>query len=426
MTRFVQVFGAVLGLVLGLVPAALPEPPFSTRVVADGLDNPWEVLRGPDGYLWVTERTAGRVTRIDPRSGARTVVGTVPSRAAGTQDGLLGMALDLPYVYVAYTNGPLNVSRYTYDAAAGTMGEPRDVIVGLPATIDHVSGRLVLGPDGKLYLTVGDGGANQFERACDANLAQDLPVSGSDFTRYQGKILRLNTDGSVPADNPFLAGVRSHVYSYGHRNAQGIAFDAAGRLYSTEQGPKTDDELNLIRPGGNYGWPRVAGYRDDKAYVYANWSAAPDCRRLAFSDYRIPPSVPRQKESSFTDLNFVPPLRTFFTVPDDHEFEGECGHLCWPTIAPSSAEVDNSAAIEGWEGSVLIPSLKNGAVYRVDRYGKTETLWRTVNRYRDVAVGEDGRTFFVATDAAGSTNDLAGKPTSRLADPGAILEFTAG
>ncbi|MEV4347812.1 glucose/sorbosone family PQQ-dependent dehydrogenase [Actinoplanes sp. NPDC049596] len=424
MKRFVQVFGAVLGLMLGLVPAALPEPPFTTRVVADGLSAPWEVLRGPDGYLWVTERTAGRVLRIDPGSGARTVVGTVPSRAAGTQDGLLGMALDLPYVYLAYTDGPLNVVRYTY--AAGRLTDPKDVIVGLPATIDHVSGRLVLGPDGKLYLTVGDGGANQFERACNPNQAQELPASASDFTHYQGKILRINPDGSVPADNPLLAGVRSHVYSFGHRNAQGIVFDPAGRLFSTEQGPKTDDELNLIRAGGNYGWPRVAGYRDDKAYLYANWSAAPDCQKLKFSDYRIPPSVPQQKETSFTGPGFEPPLRTFFTVPGDHDFDGGCGHLCWPTIAPSSVDYYASEAIPQWRGSILIPSLKNGAVYRVDGAGGTQTLWRTVNRYRDLAIGADGRTFFVATDSAGATNDLGGKPTEKLADPGAILEFRAG
>jgi PQQ-dependent dehydrogenase (s-GDH family) len=425
MTRLTQIFAAVLALVLGLVPAALPEPPFTQRVVTDGLAGPWEVLPGPDGKLWVTERTAGRVTRIDPAGGAGDVVGTVPSRATGTQDGLLGMALQLPYIYLAYTDGPLKVVRYTYDATSGTMSSPRVVIDGLPATEDHVSGRLVMGPDGKLYLTVGDGGANQFEHYCEPNRARDLPASAGDKARYAGKILRIDPDGSVPADNPVLQGVRSHVYSYGHRNAQGLVFDPAGRLYSTEQGPKTDDELNLIRPGGDYGWPRVAGFSDDKAYRYADWSAAADCARLTFSDYRIPPSVPQSSETSFTGPAFVPPVRTFFTVGDDHDFEGECGHLCWPTIAPSSADFYASTAIRGWTGSILIPSLKNGAVYRVSG-DETQTLWRTVNRYRDVAVSGDGRTFYVATDAAGTTLDLSGKPTSDLANRGAILAFTAG
>ncbi|MFC3744124.1 glucose/sorbosone family PQQ-dependent dehydrogenase [Paractinoplanes deccanensis] len=426
MTRFTQVFAAVLGVVLGLVPAALPEPPFASRVVVEGLAGPWEILLGPDRQLWVTERIAGRVTRVDPASGARTTVGSVPSRAVGTQDGLLGMALDLPYVYVAYTYSPrglLKVVRYNYES--GRLTAPVDVITGLPATTDHVSGRLAIGPDGKLYLTVGDGGANQFEHFCDRNLAQELPSSPRDFSRYRGKILRIEPDGSVPADNPVLHGVRSHVYSYGHRNAQGIVFGPAGQLYASEQGPKSDDELNLIRPGGNYGWPRVAGYRDDKAYVYANWSAAENCRDLTFSDYRIPASVPRLEESSFRDPALVPPLRTFFTVPDQHDFEAECGHSCWPTIAPSSIDFYGSAAIPGWQGSLLIPSLKDGAVYRVAG-AETQTVWRTVNRYRDLAIGEDGRTFYVATDAGGRTKDLAGEPTEELANPGAILEFTAG
>ena len=87
-------------------------------------------------------------------------------------------------------------------------------------------------------------------------------------------MLRLNLDGSIPSDNPMIGGVRSHIYSYGHRNPQGLVFAPDGKLYESEHGPNTDDEVNLIRAGGNYGWPHVAGYRDDQSYAYANWSAS--------------------------------------------------------------------------------------------------------------------------------------------------------
>jgi PQQ-dependent dehydrogenase (s-GDH family) len=178
--------------------------------------------------------------------------------------------------------------------------------------------------------------------------AQELPtqteVTARDWSKYVGKILRLELDGSIPADNPVLQGVRSHVFSYGHRNAQGIVFGPDGKLYSDEQGPKTDDELNWIRAGKNYGWPRVAGYRDDRAYVYGNWSAsAPTpCRDLEFSDFAIPESVPIQTESSFSHPDFAPPLRTFYTVENGFDFQDPaCApsyYICWPTIAPSSLD----------------------------------------------------------------------------------------
>ena len=156
--------------------------------------------------------------------------------------------------------------------------------------------------------------------------SQDLPsvaeVSARDVSKYQGKILRLNLDGSVPSDNPVIAGARSHVFSYGHRNPQGLAFGPDGKLYAAEHGPKTDDEVNLIQAGKNYGWPHVAGYRDDQAYVYGNWSASSPapCRSLEFSDFVLPPSVPRQQESAWIHRDFVPPLKSLFVVADAHDF----------------------------------------------------------------------------------------------------------
>jgi len=340
------------------------------------------------------------------------------------------------YVYVAYTyiegaevsgTRHAKIRRYTYDPATQSLGRPLDIISGLPASDDHNSGRLKIGPDGKLFYTIGDQGANSSWNKCTVNRAMDLPspaeVNTRDWSLYQGKILRLNLDGSIPVDNPMIGNARSHVYSYGHRNAQGIVFAPTGELYSSEHGPKTDDEVNLIKPGRNYGWPRVAGYIDNKAYSYDNWSAAKPtpCKSLQYSAVRVPAEIPRVKESAFVDSNFVPPIKTFGTVDDDFKFERpDCsGTSCYPSIAPSSIEIYpySSTAIADWVNSLLIPSLKRGSVFRLrlsadgnSIVGDAQEIWRTKNRYRDVAINPDGKTFFVATDNDGE-------------NPGAILEF---
>jgi PQQ-dependent dehydrogenase (s-GDH family) len=327
--------------------------------------------------------------------------------------------------------------RYTYRESGHELVDPVDLISGLPASVDHDSGRLVYGPDGTLYYTIGDQGHNQYTLWCEPIEAQRLPtqteVDGHDWSAYVGKILRLNPDGSIPSDNPVLGGVRSHVYSYGHRNAQGIVFGPDGKLYASEQGPKSDDEVNLIQSGRNYGWPLVAGFKDDKAYVYGNWSAARDCPSLSYSDFAFPPSVPTRTESSFTDPAFAPPLATFYTVPSDANFQDrKCAasyFICWPTIAPSSMDIYTAGAVPGWANSLLVTSLKGGAVYRLPlgadgrSVGEATELWRSVNRYRDTAISPDGRTIYVATDAGGLTRDASGAPTNHLDDPGSIIEF---
>src|SRR5262249_4124197 len=218
-----------------------------------------------------------------------------------SQDGLLGMAFQRNFlrgsndVYLAYTYdadpGPgvdrrAKIARFIYDPAARTLGQPADLITGLPASTDPNSARLLVGPDQKLYYSIGDPGNNQFQRACNPIRAQDIPtiddVRAQNWAAYVGKTLRLNLDGGIPVDNPVIKGVRSHIYSYGHRNPQGLVFGPGGRLFSAEHGPKSDDEINLIQAGRNYGWPYVAGFRDDKSYVYANWSASvnPPCAEL--------------------------------------------------------------------------------------------------------------------------------------------------
>jgi PQQ-dependent dehydrogenase (s-GDH family) len=442
--------------------AARPAEPFTFRVVTTGLADPYELTWGPDGFLWVTEKMGKRVTRVNPSDGSKATVATIAEvYSTESQDGLLGMAFQGNFlrgsngsndVYLAYTYdadlGPeldrrAKIVRYTYDPAAHTMSQPVDLITGLPASTDHNSGRLLVGPDQKLYYSIGDQGNNQFRRFCNPIRAQDLPtadaVRARDWTTYVGKTLRLNLDGSIPADNPEIRGVRSHIYSYGHRNPQGLVFGPQGRLLSAEHGPKSDDEINLIQAGRNYGWPHVSGFRDDESYQYANWSAAtnPPCASLRYDNFTIPPSVPQQRETAWNSPDYAEPLKTLYTVPNGYNFQdsacGDQAYICWPSIAPSSMDYvpDSQGAFAGWRNSLLVTSLKNGALYclRLTQdggsvQGDITQFFKTTNRYRDLALSPDYRTVYIATDSTGLAGPKFGPPTEQLANPGAILAFT--
>ncbi len=458
-----------LFLALPLSAEADQTPALAPTVLVEGLAAPWEVTFGPDGMLWVTERATGRILRIDPDSGAVQIAAEIAEVSApGWQDGLLGMALhpDLlagtPHVFVALTyedatrppdptvSDPASpyarlhgrILRLTFDPATGLLSDPVTVIDGLPAGADHNAGRLKLGPDGMLYLTIGDMGHNQLANWCLPVEAQRLPtaaeVAAGNHAAYVGKSLRLAQDGSIPPDNPVLGGVRSHVLTYGHRNPQGLAFGPDGTLYSSEQGPKTDDEVNILRPGGNYGWPHVAGYRDDMAYQFARWQdASVPCETLTFSDIVIDPSVPVADETAWAGP-MIDPLTTLFTVPSDHNFRDPAcdgnDYICWPTVAASSVEV-YPAGLAGWpkmQNSLLVTALKRGSVYRIPltpdgqaAMGAPQRLWRTDNRYRDLAISPDGRRIFVITDAGGGHDTAEGGAAEGVGNPGAILVFAA-
>ncbi len=429
---------------------------FSSRVLTAGLSNPWAMRWAPDGMIWVTERTSGEVTRVDPVSGAQQLLLSLDDVYTGQQhEGLLGLALHPElmqgtgndYVYLSYTinNGSeqepdpsAQIVRYTWDENAQQLVEPTIVLSGLPAWNDHNAGRVVIGPDLKLYYSIGEQGANFGRNLRRPNLARALPtqeeVDAEDWRTYSGKILRMELDGSIPDDNPEIEGVRSHVYSYGHRNPQGLAFGPDGTLYESEHGPASDDELNIIVPGGDYGWPDVAGYIDDQAYLYINWSEAPE--GVDRNTNPLPDTVPQHPESEF-EGNMVDPIATYFTVEDDYPIGQICGYICDPTIAPSSLYFYEAGenGIAEWDNAILIPTLKHGVLYvqhlsedgqQAD--GLPEAWLSTQNRYRDVVVSPDGRTVFIATDAFGSAAQKFGEDlsTSVLHNPGAILMFTYG
>ena len=421
-----------------------PPEQFTLRVVATGLQDPAEVTWGPDEHLWITERIGKRVVRVNPADGSRTVAVTIDEVLQTlAQDGLQGLALhpDLlrgsNFVYVMYTYDAdpgagaerrAKIRRYAYDARAQQLRDPVDVLTGIPHGPDHGASRIAIGPDGKLYASTGDHGSNFLAYYCAPIRAQELPaaadVQARDWRGYEGKILRLNLDGSIPDDNPVLNGVRSHVWSYGHRNPQGMAFGPDGSLYAAEHGQDTDDEVNRIEAGRNYGWPLIAGYKDDRYYTYANWSAsAPTpCASLTYGR-DVPSTVPRTKESDVELPDFTPPLKTFFTVPSTYDVRA----LGNATAALAGLDVYASPAIPGWSPSILVAGLASGAIYRIPlpvTQAPPLTYFKAQERYRDLAIAPDGRRIYVVTDDGGRTVTPTGEPTADLAHPGALLELT--
>jgi glucose/arabinose dehydrogenase len=227
-------------------------PPQVADILAEGLEVPWGVDFLPDGRAVVTERISGRVVRVGP-DGTVTPLGTVPAAVPQGEAGLLGVAVSPDFdtdrtVYLYLTTDTDNrVVRAELDGTR--LGRTTVVLDGIPAGFIHDGGRIAFGPDGHLYVTTGETG--------DPELAQD-PRS------LAGKILRITTDGRPAPGNPDPG---SPVWSLGHRNVQGLAWDDEGRLWASEFGDSEWDELNLVEKGGNYGWPRVEGAGGDASYV---------------------------------------------------------------------------------------------------------------------------------------------------------------
>ena len=438
----------------------LQQEGFSVSAIARNQSAPLNILYGPDNTLWITERVGKDIVRIDPTNGTK--LSTMPMPNANQskgQDGVLGMAFDPDFnnthhIYVAYTYEKdsaegmpelkTKITRFTYDEATNNISEPLDLINGLSGSGDHNSGRMTFGPDDKLYYTIGDQGKNQLALACLNNQAQHLPtadqVAAKNWTTYEGKVLRLNPDGTIPEDNPEINGVKSHVYTYGHRNAQGIAVGPTGDIYVAEHGDNSDDELNRLVAGGNYGWPYVSGYIDDKAYQYYNWSAAENCSELTFNDVApAPAGVTVMNESQFNATNFVPPIQTFYTVDKDFNFTeaatscGEMTSTCYPTVAPSSLRLYTSEVIPGWENNLMMTTLKAGRIFQISLNENGTALarepvelFRSENRYRDIAFDPDGRTIYVITDMMGPVQAMKEgpiTPTTTLWSPGSLLVF---
>lgn len=302
-------------------PTEAPGRPRVVGTVATGLAAPWGIDFLPDGTALVTERDEADVLAIPAKGGRPRVVGEIRQAAPEGEAGLLGLAVSPSYendslVYLYVTTASDNrVLRVTYDGKR--LGRPQVVLSGIRKGFIHDGGRLLFGPDGYLYVSTGETG--------DGQLAQD-PKS------LNGKILRITPDGKPAPDNPREG---SPVWTMGHRNVEGLAFDDRDRLWASELGENTWDELNRIERARNYGWPLVEGRGDLEQYrnPFAQWrtsEASPS--GLAYADGALWMAALRGQRL------WRIPVREDGTVgkPEDF-FVGEYGRLRTVVAAPDGS-----------------------------------------------------------------------------------------
>ncbi len=333
------------------------------ETLAEGLENPWAIAFLPDGDILISERP-GRIRIVRDGALVETPVEGAPEVVAWNQGGLFDI---LPHpdfsenrtLFIAYANGTreanaTRIARATFDGAS--LSDVTPIFDAIPAkdTGHHFGGKLVWGPDDKIYLTVGEGSKYK-ERA------QEMETSF-------GAVIRINEDGSIPDDNPdFGPGAAPGLYSKGHRNPQGLAYDAGrGVLWENEHGPRGGDEINIVEPGVNYGWP-LASYGID------------------YNGARITP---------FTEYEGTRQPFKYWT----------------PSIAPSGLAVYRGDVFPAdWDGDLLVGALAGAALHRVDLDGETEVgeeRYDIGGRVRDVRVGPDGA-IYATTEARGG--DPVGK-----------------
>ena len=323
-----------------------------TETLVDNLNFPWEILWGPDNFIWMTERE-GRISRVNPATGHVIPFFQIPDVVSTTNfNGTQGMVLHPqfstnPFVYVIYNyfdasqNYLQKIVRYSYNGT--TLTSPMillDGIVGKPGDpFVHNGARLVIGPDMKLYATTGD-----------ADRRFEFPQN---INSLNGKVLRINLDGTIPSDNPF----GNAVWSIGDRNSQGMVF-AKGKLYTSMHGETTNDEINIIQRGGNNGWPFVEGFCDlpaEQTFCAAN--------------------------------NVIEPI------------------YAWsPTIAPSGLDFYNNNYIAQWKNSLLVAILKDQRLIQLKLNddgsavdGVHEFFVNKFGRLRDIAIAPDGKVY-ICTD----------------------------
>lgn len=337
-------------------PAKVVNTGYKVVEVAKGLDHPYAVAFLPDGAILVTER-AGRLRLIRNGQLLPAPIAGVPPVHTGSQAGLFDVVLhpkfaENNFVYLTYAHGTpqANATRVARARFDGTALQELKVIFEaspLKDTNNHYGGRLAFLADGTFALTVGDG----FE----------YREKAQDVTNHLGKIVRLNDDGSIPDSNPFsIGGAKRENWSYGHRNQQGLAFDAeTGRLWETEHGPQGGDELNIIEQQFNYGWP-VITYGMDYSGAYVSPFSKRDGMQQAV--------------------------------------------LQWtPSIAPSGLAIYRGDKFPAWNGDLLVGALAFKHLRRIDLdaqgnvAGQEELLKDLNERIRDVRVGPDGYVY-VTTD----------------------------
>ena len=322
-------------------------------------DEPWAMTFLPDGRMLVTEKV-GELSLVSADGGTITQVGGVPQIAYGGQGGLGDVILHPDFaenriVYVSFAEPGAAGSRGAAVGRAKLAGDG-SALEGLEiiwrqepkvAGSGHYSHRLAFSPDGHLFITSGD---------------RQKQAPAQDFTMALGKIIRLNADGSVPDDNPWQdkGELARSFWSMGHRNLLGIAFDAEGRLWQHEMGPRHGDELNLVQPGANHGWPQVSEGNHYSGAKIPNHDTAPQ---------------------------FAPPKAYWV-----------------PTIAPSGLVIYDGDLFQDWQGDALIGGLASRALILVDLEGETASeleRFEWGSRIREVEQGPNGAVFVLEDGPGG-------------------------
>jgi aldose sugar dehydrogenase len=352
------------------MPLSAQSPALKTRTVTTGLDTPWEILWTPNNDIWASERL-GRISSINPTTGERKELLKISDAVEVGEGGLLGMVLDPDFVqnkfaYIAYNylatgnDYREKIVRYTYDVASEKLTQPSILLDNIDGSNNHNGCRMIISADKKLFLTTGDA---------------QITSTSQNVKNINGKVLRINLDGSIPSDNPIA---NSPVWSWGHRNAQGLVFSPDGKiLYSSEHGANNDDEVNIIKKGRNYGWPRVEGKCDNAL-----------------------------EQSFCKDSNVVEPI-----------------YVWTPTLALAGLDFYNSNLIPEWKNSLLVTSLKGSRVTQLQLSQNGESVVKvtdfytnTYGRLRDICISPEGKVYIAV-----SNKDGRGIPK---ADDDKIVEIT--
>lgn len=322
-----------------------------TSTVVGKLFVPWEIIWGPDNFIWFTERN-GQVSRLDPASKTTKIILKITDVVQQTESGLLGMVLhpnfkDSSYVYLVYNylSGSIikeRLVRYTY--SPDTLTNKIVLLDNVSGNGNHNGSRLIITPDRKIMMTTGD--------------AQNTSLSQNNSS-ISGKILRLNLDGTIPADNPISG---SPIWTKGHRNPQGLVLADNGILYSSEHGPQNDDEFNIIKKGRNYGWPNVEGMCNNPTEIQF-------CQ----------------------DSNVVEPL------------------FAWtPTLAVAGIDYYNSSTIQEWNKCILMTTLKEADLRALHFNAAGDSITKSTiyfnnwfGRLRDICLAPNGDVYICTSNRDG-------------------------
>jgi aldose sugar dehydrogenase len=342
---------ALLALIVAMLSSCSTKAQWTTRIIRDSLFIPWELIYGPDDHIWFTQKN-GYICRMEPISGHIDTLYHELNTVVNNEGGMLGMALhpsfsSQPFVFVAYeylqgSSYLERIVKYTY--SNNSLSSPLVLLDGIAGGSIHNGCRLLIIGD-KLFITTGEVGNGA--------------LHSQNINSKNGKTLRINLDGSIPADNPFPG---NPAWSWGHRNAQGLVY-ANSKMYSSEHGPNSDDEFNIILKGRNYGWPNVSGFCNTTAEI-----------------------------TFCNDSNVIEPLKAWT-----------------PTIAVSGIDYYNHPMFPQFQNNILMTTLKDQHLIQLVLNGAGDSVISSnvvagvsFGRLRDICISPSGRIYISTSNSSAS------------------------